>query len=152
MKSTTLTRIETCFNRVDGDKLNTVGIFFYFKDREEPISYGKISDGFWAAEFNESQPIKTIKLSKHMFDGEGDCRFYTFYDTTGKKLAKWKHTDGKDRQSTVPICQSSMPTLAPGCKITIPDGHEIVGFAVEINLEGYITWIDFKTWKPPMKF
>ena len=42
-----------------------VGIFFYFKGRVEPISYGKEGDLFWAAEFNESQRIKTIKLSEH---------------------------------------------------------------------------------------
>ncbi len=49
------------------------------------------------------------------------------------------------------IRQSSMPVSAPGGSITIPDGHEIVGFAVETDVQGYITWIDFKTWRPLSK-
>ena len=47
--------------------------------------------------------------------------------------------------------QSSMPKSAPEKVIDIQDGHEIVGFAVETDPKGYITWIDFKTWEPPMK-
>ena len=75
MKSTTLTKIKTCYKQVDGEKNKTVGIFFYFKDRTEPISFGKTGDTFGAAEFNESQRIKTLKLSEHIQNATfGDCR------------------------------------------------------------------------------
>ena len=52
MKSTTLTKIKTFSEKVDGEKDKTVGIFFYFKDRKEPISFGKKGAFFVAAEFN----------------------------------------------------------------------------------------------------
>ena len=44
-----------------------------------------------------------------------------------------------------------MPASEPAKELTIPDDHEIVGFAVETDPEGYITWIDLKTWIPPSK-
>ena len=55
MKSTTLTKIITQSNKVDGSKEKIVGIFFYFKDRIEPISYGTTGTFYlYTAEFNES--------------------------------------------------------------------------------------------------
>jgi hypothetical protein len=35
--------------------------------------------------------------------------------------------------------------------VEIADGHEIVGFALETDAAGYITWVDLKTWKRPAK-
>ena len=82
---------------MNGLKKKQVGIFFYFKYRTEPISFGKEGDFIWSAEFNESQRIKTIKLSEHIKNATyGDYRDIYFYDTTGKELAKWKHTDGNE--------------------------------------------------------
>ena len=82
--------------------MKTVGILFYFKDRAEPISFGKEGTNFNAAVFNESQRIKTIKLTDNFEDDtNGDFRWYEFYDTTGKELAIWKHTDGKEMFSIV---------------------------------------------------
>jgi hypothetical protein len=54
MQSTTLTKIETKIKEVDGGKRKTVGIFFYFKDRAEPISFGEEGTHYAAAEFNET--------------------------------------------------------------------------------------------------
>lgn len=54
MQSTTLTKIKTDFNYVDGEKRKGVGIKLYFKDRAEPISFGKEGTLFYAAEFNDT--------------------------------------------------------------------------------------------------
>ena len=81
----------------------------------------------------------------------GDYRYYAFYDTMGKELAEWKTPKGEGKRSVVRIHHSSMPVTAPGGEVTVPDGHEIVGFAVVTDPEGYITWIDLKTWKPTRK-
>ena len=100
MKSTTLTKIETWYKTVDGEKQKTVGIFFYFKDRTEPISFGKEGKTVWAAEFNENQRIKTIKLSTHIQSAKyGDSREIYFYDTSGIELAKWMGSDGNEYRS-----------------------------------------------------
>ena len=49
------------------------------------------------------------------------------------------------------IHQSSIQASATEKYLKIQDGHEIVGFAVETDAQGYITWIDIKTWKPLAK-
>jgi hypothetical protein len=60
---------------------------------------------------------------------------YEFYDTRGIELEGWisPHNifGGEVYKSMVRIRQGSMPASAPGKEITIPDGHEIVGCAVE---------------------
>jgi hypothetical protein len=57
--------------------LKAEGICLYFKDREEPISFGRRGKQYWYAEFNENQRIKTIKLTPNVKDAvEGDYRQY----------------------------------------------------------------------------
>ena len=41
-----------------------------------------------------------------------------------------------------------MPSIKPGREIEIPDGHKICGIALEMDSKGFVTWADFKTWKP----
>ena len=36
----------------------------------------------------------------------------------------------------------------PQREIEIPDGHKICGIALEMDSKGFVTWVDFKTWKP----
>jgi len=63
----------------------------------------------------------------------GDYRTIKFFDTTGKELPKWKDSDGKEWDSQVLIRYPSMSVTEPAREVTIPDGHEIVGFAVETD-------------------
>jgi hypothetical protein len=43
------------------------------------------------------------------------------------------------------------PSTFSGKEVIIPDGHQIVGFAVKTDAKGNIIWLDFKTWKPPKR-
>jgi hypothetical protein len=36
-----------------------------------------------------------------------------------------------------------------GKEAKIPDGHQIIGFAIKKDAKGHIAWVDFKTCKPP---
>jgi hypothetical protein len=47
------------------------------------------------------------------------------------------------------IRNGSVPESYLGREITIPDKHEIIGFALQVDQNNYITWIDLKTWIPP---
>jgi hypothetical protein len=43
------------------------------------------------------------------------------------------------------VYNPSIPPASPKKDINIPDGHVIVGIALELNSRGEITWVDFKT-------
>jgi hypothetical protein len=49
------------------------------------------------------------------------------------------------------ITHDSMPASYMGREITIPDKHEIIGFALQVDENNNITWIDLKTWIRPTK-
>jgi len=35
-----------------------------------------------------------------------------------------------------------------GKQVTLSDGYELIGFRAWTDDEGFISWIDFKAWKP----
>jgi hypothetical protein len=44
---------------------------------------------------------------------------------------------------------SAAPNGWVGKTVDVPNGHEIIGVAIQTNAQGYITWLDLMTWKPP---
>jgi hypothetical protein len=49
------------------------------------------------------------------------------------------------------IYSDLFPSSFAGKEVKIPDGHQIVGFALKNDANGNIIWIDLKTWKPPIR-
>lgn len=122
---------------------------FYFEGRDEPIKFGKDGSHYCAAVFNSDQDITKIQVSKEISDSDGKVREFYFFDSTGKEVAKWEDKKGTERQSLMQNYNSSVSPLWPGKEVDIPAGHQIVGFAVQTDAKGFITWVDLKVWKPP---
>jgi hypothetical protein len=74
-----------------------------------------------------------------------------FFDKDGKQTEKWRHSNGNDYPSLVRIYSDLFPSSFAGKEVKIPDGHQIVGFALKNDANGNIIWIDLKTWKPPIR-
>jgi hypothetical protein len=53
--------------------------------------------------------------------------------------------------SRTSIYSEIFPTSWKGREIKIPDGHQIVGFALKLDSKGNIIWVDLKTWRPPRR-
>jgi hypothetical protein len=51
--------------------------------------------------------------------------------------------------SVIWIFSELFPQSFKGKDVKIPDGHQIVGFALKKDAKGNIIWLDLKTWKPP---
>jgi hypothetical protein len=47
------------------------------------------------------------------------------------------------------IYSELFPFSFEGKEARIPNGHQIIGFAIKKNAKGHIIWVDLKTWKPP---
>ena len=135
---------------MDGKRRN-IGVSFYFKDRIQPITYGSFDENNKKSivEFNPTKKLKTIKVKKNEKDEYGNYRHIEFYDTEGKQLEKWKGKEGNLVDPIIFLANGSMPDSYLGRELQIQDKHEIIGFALQVDLNNYITWIDLKTWIPP---
>jgi hypothetical protein len=57
--------------------------------------------------------------------------------------------EDSDDISIVSIYCELFSSTFSGKEAEIPEGHQIIGFAVKTDAKGNIIWLDFKTWKPP---
>ena len=80
----------------------------------------------------------------------GKKREIRFFKKDGPRTEGWKHSDGDTVPSVMGIYSELFPSFE-GREVNIPDGHQIVGFAVKKDSKGNIIWVDFKTWKPPRR-
>lgn len=101
--------------------------------------------------FSPGKRIKTIKVEKSEKMKEGKKRFISFFDEHGAEIEKNGGASGKEFRSIICMWNGSMPSSWSGKEVQIPDGHQLVGFALEVDTQGFITWIDLKSWKPPSK-
>ncbi len=108
--------------------------------------FGKFPGDFRTGVNLTNQMIKKIKVSQHFSDSKGDYRDISFYHANGQVPPAWRNpNDNILNQSVIRIYNPSMPPSKPGKDLDIPDGHIIVGCAIELDSQGAITWIDFKT-------
>jgi hypothetical protein len=49
------------------------------------------------------------------------------------------------------VYSGCLPADWDGQEIELPVGHEIIGMAIASDKAGFVTWIDLKTWRPPIK-
>jgi hypothetical protein len=119
---------------VDGRNRN-FGVSFYFKDKFQPITYGSFDENNKKSivEFNPTKKVKTIKVKKNEKDEYGNYRHIEFYDTEGKQLEKWKGKEGNLVDPMIFLANGSMPESYLGRELQIPDKHEIIGFALQVD-------------------
>jgi hypothetical protein len=149
LKSFELQEIYTCIKKVDGKSI--IGIKFIFYGETNPITFGKLDGTAYArALFKSSEQISSIKLTGEKTDEGSKCREIEFFGKDGKRTEGWK-VIGIDIASAVRIYSDLFPSTFAGKEAKIPDGHQIVGFAVKTDAKGNIIWLDLKTWKPPKR-
>ncbi len=94
---------------------------------------------------------KKIKVFEQSNDAQGNMRIIEFHDETGKEsefmeiLISKVHHEPIMADSPMKIYDSSMSPSTLQKEINIPNGHVIIGMALELDPKGVITWIDFKT-------
>ena len=81
---------------------------------------------------------------------DGKNRQIQFFKKDGTRTEGWKNDSGTAILSVMKIYSELFPSFE-GREVNIPDGHQIVGFAVKKDSKGNIIWVDFKTWKPPRR-
>ena len=112
--------------------------------------FGKFPGNFCTGINLTNQMIKKIKVSQHFSDSKGDYRDITFYQPNGRVPPAWRNpNDNMLIESVIRIYNPTMLPSKPGKELDIPDDHAIVGCAVELDSQGAITWIDFKTCPDP---
>jgi hypothetical protein len=91
-----------------------------------------------------------MKLIGENTDEGSKFRVIEFFDKDGKRTEGYTE-DGCEYKSFVRIYSDLFPSTFAGKEAKIPDGHQIVGFAVKTDAKGNIIWLDLKTWKPPRR-
>ena len=145
MKSFDLQEIYTMTKKVDGKQL-TIGIKFIFHGETEPISYGSF-DGtsMERALFKSSEIVSAIKYSGDKAHDGSKYRLITFFDKDGNQIEGWKHSNGITYESKMSIFSEFFASSFEGEEVKVPEGHQIVGFAIKQDVKGNFLWVDLKT-------
>ena len=104
---------------------------------------------------NENEKISTTEATKkEQISGEPTFSFVKYEsDSLKEKYGVLpfiqSQGDGEIRFKTNWNAIEELNGEFEGKEVKIPDGHQIIGFAVKKDAEGNIAWVDFKTWKPP---
>ena len=101
----------------------------------ETFKAGKIGDYSKFCRFDK--PVRYIEISAQSNCKVGQYRAIYFYDADGKRM-DWLY-----------ICRSIWPESYEGDSKKIPEGYDLIGFAIANSPDGTINCISFTCWKKP---
>ena len=82
--------------------------------------------------------MRSLVLSDYIFDPICPYRYIHFYDA-----------DDRPMSNKFKLTSAYWPESYPKTTLTIPEGYELMGFAIKFNPDGTIINLGFSIWQPP---